>query len=271
MKHFKLIAFLLLALIATSCTKIGPGYVGLEYSLAGGDKGKANVQPVYGWEMYFPPTTGIVKINTRNQHFEMQQPITVQAKGGTNVIVHPAFNYRINAGTVDSLYLVWGVTDDEQIQGKLLEASLLTNMREVTNGWSIDSLLNNRTIYDHALELAMNQKLAPYASLFQFTSGVTPDSSMAASIANKSASIQRALAAEAQEREQHALASLEVIKAQRDSSVKVINAQGEARAIREKQSALTAEYVEYIKWSRWDGKLPSTQLGSMSPLINLGK
>lgn len=75
--------------------------------------------------------------------------------------------------------------------------------------YSIDSLLNNRQSYDQALEQEMNKKLAPYVTLSQFTSGVKPDSSMAAAIAEKSSSIQKAIAAENKKREANALADLD--------------------------------------------------------------
>ena len=44
-----------------------------------------------------------------------------------------------------------------------------------------------------------------------------------------------------------------IIEAKRDSAVQVINAMGEASAIREKQLALSAEYVEYQKIMKWMG------------------
>lgn len=265
-----LILCMIFGVVPTSaCTRIGPGYVGLKVNMAGGDRGKSEVSPVYGWTMYFPPTTDVVKINTRNQHYEVSTPLVVQAKGGTNVIVHPSFNYHINGGFVDSLYITWGVTNDEQIQGKLLETALLTCMREVTNTWTVDSLLNYRGVYDQALARAMDFKLNPYASTSQFTSGVQPDESMAQAIAEKAGSIQKAITAENQEREQRALANLEVIKAQRDSATKVIRAKGEAMAISVKQQALSQspQYVDLVKAERWDGKLPIYMPGNSSGTI----
>ena len=178
----------------------------------------------------------------------MSEPIVVQAKGGTNVEVHPSFNYRVTPGKTDSLFLLWGVTDDQQIQGRLLEASLLTSLRELTNNYSIDSLLNNRAAYDYAIEAEMNRKLAPFAALSQFTSGVKPDSSMSAAIAEKSASIQKAIAAENKQRETRALAGLDIINAQKDSAVAVIRATGKAEAIRKEQQYLTPVYIDYLKW-----------------------
>ena len=242
----------LMTLSLTSCmTRVGPGYEGLKVALAGGDKGTAKIEQTYGWTGYFPFTTQVVKVYVRNQHF-ITPEITVQAKGGTNVEVHPSFNYRVTPGKVDSLYLMWGITDDQQIQGKLLETSLLTTLRELTNTYTIDSLLNNRASYDIALEMEMNRKLAPYVTISQLTSGVKPDKSMADAIADKATSIQKAIAAENKKRETNALNDLEVMNARKDSSVAVIQASGKAEAIKREQLFLTPLYVEYTKWQKAD-------------------
>ena len=255
MKKMKLVTLSLIAMLVlslSSCvTRIGPGYEGLKVGLAGGTKGTTNTEAVYGYTAYNPMTTQIVKVNVRNQHF-ITDEITVQAKGGTNVEVHPSFNYKVSSGKADSLYLLWGITNDQLIQGKLLETSLLTTLRELTNTYTIDSLLNNRQSYDYALEAEMNKKLAPFVVLSQLTSGVKPDASMAVSIAEKSASIQKAIAAENKQREHIALASLDLIDARKDSAVAVIKASGKAEAIKKEQLYLTPQYIEYVKWVNAD-------------------
>jgi regulator of protease activity HflC (stomatin/prohibitin superfamily) len=251
MKFLAVIMITLSTFLITGCTRVGPGYEGLKVALAGGDKGTAKIEPTYGWTPYFPGTTQVVKVYVRNQHF-ITDEITVQAKGGTNVEVHPSFNYRVTPGKVDSLYLMWGITDDQQIQGKLLETSLLTTLRELTNSYTIDSLLNNRASYDVALEMEMNKKLTPYVTISQLTSGVKPDKAMADAIAEKSTSIQKAIAAENKKRETNALNDLDLMNARKDSAVAVIAASGKAEAIRKEQLFLTPLYVEYTKWIKAD-------------------
>ena len=102
----------------------------------------------------------------------------------------------------------------------------------------------------------MNKKLAPFVTLSQLTSGVKPDKSMADAIAAKSASIQKAIAAENKQRETTALANLEIINARKDSTVAVIQAAGKAEAIKKEQMFLTSQYIEYIKWSNANPDVP---------------
>lgn len=256
MKFTTIVLMFLMTLSLTSCiSRVGSGYEGLKVALAGGDKGTVSIEPAFGYTVYFPFTTQVVKVYIKNQHF-ITDEITVQAKGGTNVEVHPSFNYRVNPGQTKDLYLLWGITDDQQIQGKLLETSLLTTLRELTNTFTIDSLLNNRASYDLSLEAEMNKKLSPYITLSQLTSGVRPDKSMAEAIASKSASIQKAIAAENKQRETTALATLDIINARKDSTVRVIEASGKAEAIKKEQMFLTPQYIEYVKWVNANGDVP---------------
>jgi hypothetical protein len=102
-----------------------------------------------------------------------------------------------------------------------------------------------------------------------FTSGLQPDEKLAATISEKAASLQQALKLENQQKAIKVQAENDIIEAKRDSAVQVINAMGEARAIKEKQLSLSAEYVEYQKILKWDGKLPSVQSGNGGIMLQL--
>lgn len=60
-----------------------------------------------------------------------------------------------------------------------------------------------------------------------------------------------------------------IASARGDSAQAVITANGEAQAIKIKQSQLTPLYIEYTRILQWDGKLPTTQLGNSGTLFNL--
>ena len=62
-------------------------------------------------------------------------------------------------------------------------------------------------------------------------------------------------------------ANKQIAKAKGDSATKVINAMGEAEAVRKIQQALTPTYVEYIKATRWNGVQPTTIVGGGASTI----
>lgn len=78
-------------------------------------------------------------------------------------------------------------------------------------------------------------------------------------------------AANAQFEEQKKIREIEVAKKEADR--KRIEAQGEADAIRIRAQAISvqggAEYVQLKAIEKWDGKLPVTQAGGATPLLNL--
>jgi hypothetical protein len=54
-----------------------------------------------------------------------------------------------------------------------------------------------------------------------------------------------------------------------DSAKTIINANAAALAMKIKQKELTPIYVDFIKASAWDGKLPTTMAGSTGTLLNI--
>ena len=54
-----------------------------------------------------------------------------------------------------------------------------------------------------------------------------------------------------------------------DSAKLIIGATAEALSMKIKQRELTTQYIEFVKWSNWDGKLPSTVAGGSGTLLNI--
>lgn len=209
----------------------------------------------------------VYEFPTYQQHKEYE-PFTVPSKGGTLFTVHPSFNYNVNAGEVGNMFQTFRLTLTNLENGYLQNAVRVT-IREVTNTFTVDSVLNNLSIYDAAIVTSLNKKLSPYFSVSTFTSGLTPDDKLAATIVGKAQALQEAMQLENEQKKIRVKAENDIIEAKRDSTVLVVGAQAEARAIREKQASITAEYVEYQKILKWDGKLPSVQAGGGGLMLQL--
>jgi len=54
-----------------------------------------------------------------------------------------------------------------------------------------------------------------------------------------------------------------------DSAKLIIGATAEAQSMKIKQRELTAQYIEFVKWSRWNGVMPSTIAGNSGTLLNI--
>lgn len=64
-----------------------------------------------------------------------------------------------------------------------------------------------------------------------------------------------------------AYAKEKLIKAEADAKAKIINATAEAEANRLLNQSITANIIEYFKIEKWNGKLPTTSVGSGSQSI----
>lgn len=249
------------------CERIDAGNVGIKVNNAGGERGVSKTEYVTGWVFYSRFISRVYEFPTFQQHKEYD-PFIVPSKGGTIFTVHPSFNYNLNPGEVGNMFQTFRLPLNQLEEGYLKNAVSVT-IREVTNTFTVDSILNNLSQYDASIVTGLNKKLAPYFTVSTFTSGLQPDEKLAATIAAKADAIQQALRIENEQKAIKAKAENDIIEAKRDSAVLVIKALSEARAIREKQTALSAEYVEYQKIMKWDGKLPQVQSGSGGIMLQL--
>jgi len=262
-----IIAVLVFFFSFIGCERIDAGNVGIKVNNAGGERGISKTEYVTGWVFYSRFISRIYEFPTFQQHKEYD-PFVVPSKGGTIFTVHPSFNYNLNPGEVGAMFQTFRLPLNQLEEGYLKNAVSVT-IREVTNTFTVDSILNNLSLYDAAIVGGLNKKLAPFFTVSTFTSGLQPDEKLAATIAAKADAIQQALRIENEQKAIRAKAENDIIEAKRDSAVLVIGALSEARAIKEKQNALTPEYVEYQKVLKWDGKLPQVSSGNGGVILQL--
>lgn len=249
------------------CERIDAGNVGLKFNMTGGDKGVSKTEYVSGWCFYMRPFTKVYEFPTYQQHHDYDS-MKIPAKGGTVFTIHPSFNYSVNAGEVADMFSHLRQPLNSLEEGYIKNAMRIA-LREATNKFTVDSILNNTTVYDAAVTEALDKQLSPWFTVSQFTSNLTPDDNLKTTLAAKALAIQQALQLENEQKKINVQAQNDIILAKRDSTVKVVGALAEARSIMEKQHALqqSPQYVELIKAERWDGKLPQYQLGNSNGML----
>lgn len=267
-----LIALTIIFVSFIGCERIDAGHVGIKVNMVGGDKGISKTEYVTGWQWYMKTASQIYEFPTFQQHKEYE-PFTVPSKGGTIFTVHPAFNYNLNAGEVANMFQNLRQPLNVLEDGYILNAVRIA-LREATNRFTVDSVLNNLTTYDMAVTEVLNDKLKPYFHVSQFTSGLKPDDKLAGVITAKAQALQEALQLENEQKKIKAQVENDLLEASRDSAVKVKAALAEAKSISVKQEALqkSPQYVDLIKAERWNGVLPVYMLGGngQGMFLNIG-
>ena len=259
-----LFLFFALSLFITSCTRIEPGFVGFKYNYTGDDKGKAQTSPAVGWTTYTPGFSRVVEFPTYMQHYEGE--VTIFCKLGASLKCKVGYNYAVMPEKASDIYFAFKTDDLESITNGFLYNTLRNVMNSKSGSITLDSFITNVPAFTMDVDRILTDSFQHHGfKVSQFGIIGAPeivDDNIRQSISNKIKAKQDAETAVAQLQTSIAEANKSIATAKGDSAVAVIRATGDAEAIKRKQSVLTSEYVEFVKWSRWDGKLPTTNLGS---------
>lgn len=277
------LALSLSTLLFQSCTRIDPTEAAFKISNSGTYRGVDSLPLLTGWQFYMPGQSQIIAIPTTMQHEvwtdatdegqEGLQAITIACQGGAGFRVDVGLNYHVDAGKASHIYLKWHNDDLEYITNQYIKNVVRGSMQDVSGHITLDSVLTNLPAFEHEVATNIAAKLAVDGFIvdgFNITSQPRPtDANLQAAINRKVQAKQDAETSVMELQKSIAEANKKVAEARGDSASKVIAAAGEAHAIQLKQQVVTATYVEYIKASNWDGKLPSVMTGSGGTMLNV--
>lgn len=278
MKKVLLLATLVVAL--ASCTRINPTEVGFKIDNSGDYRGIDSLPLLTGFQFYTPGFTYVVTIPTTQQHViwsedesEGSRPgehITIACLGGAGFKIDVGLNYRVNPLKASKIYLKYKTDDLESITQTYLRNVVRGSMQDVSGYITVDSILNNMPGFEAAVRKNISDRFAADGFIvdnFSILKQPTPtDVNLATAINAKIKAKQDAETSKMQLQSSIAEANKQVAKARGDSATKVINAMGEAEAVRKIQQVLTPTYVQYILATRWNGVQP-TVVGSGAGMI----
>lgn len=278
MKKVLLLATLVVAL--ASCTRINPTEVGFKIDNSGDYRGIDSLPLLTGFQFYTPGFTYVVTIPTTQQHViwsedesEGSRPgehITIACLGGAGFKIDVGLNYRVNPLKASKIYLKYKTDDLESITQTYLRNVVRGSMQDVSGYITVDSILNNMPGFEAAVRKNISDRFAADGFIvdnFSILKQPTPtDVNLATAINAKIKAKQDAETSKMQLQSSIAEANKQVAQARGDSATKVINAMGEAEAVRKIQQVLTPTYVQYILATRWNGVQP-TVVGSGAGMI----
>jgi regulator of protease activity HflC (stomatin/prohibitin superfamily) len=263
-------AFILGLFSMTSCEIIDAGHVGVKVNLYGDGKGIDDVTEVTGWVLYNPFTTKIVEFPTFVQHKEYKhngednpdESFVVNSKDGSEFHVSPLLNYSVKREKVPYIFGKYRVTLDE-IESGFLKTAVYDAFRVVANSYTADELISNREQFEVKVRKVLETHLLPEGFILaQFTSNLVYPQTFKKAIEAKNNAVQSALTAENRVKQAEAEAKIKIAQAEGNAQAMLTSAKAEAEANRMKQQTITPMLLqlEYIK--KWNGVLPTTQLGS---------
>jgi regulator of protease activity HflC (stomatin/prohibitin superfamily) len=252
-----------------SLERIDAGHKGIVVNLSGSERGVANYQYKTGWVVYNTWFTQVLEFPTYQQHIEYDDQVVI-TKGGFSATIKPSFNYSLKPDAIGDMFsnLRLGVKEIEQ---GWLKNAIIGAVNDISNTWEVDSIFSHRQAFEASIVVECNKRLSKWFDVSQLRTNITPPEALQDAIIAKTKSIQQAEASEQQALAAIADGKRKVAVAKADSAEMIINAKAASLAIKLKQQSLTPEYVEFIKWSKWNGKLPETIAGGGATLLNIGK
>ena len=281
MKKVLLLATLVVAL--ASCTRINPTEVGFKIDNSGDYRGIDSLPLLTGFQFYTPGFTYVVTIPTTQQHViwsedesEGSKPgehITVACLGGAGFKMDVGLNYRVNPTKASKIYLKYKTDDLESISQTYLRNVVRGSMQDISGYITVDSILNNMPGFEAAVRKNVTERFEKDGFIvdnFSILKQPTPtDVNLAQAINAKIKAKQDAETSKMQLQSSIAEANKQVAQARGDSATKVINAMGEAEAVRKIQQVLTPTYVQYILATRWNGVQPTVVGGGGGMILQL--
>ena len=233
------IAVIVIGVFSTCFTVVEAGHTGVVMTFGAVSNNELNE----GIHFKIPFVQTVVKVNNRTQKIETQG--TASSKDLQIVSYVVAVNYRVNNTSSADLYKNVGADYSNVIIAPAIQESI----KAVTAQFTAEQLITERQSVGEQIKTALGEKISEYGITVEIFNIVNFDFSdeFNAAVEAKQTAQQQALKAEQD------LARIEV-----EAKQKVTQAQAEADSIKIIQEALSAapDYVEYVKWNKWNGELP---------------
>ena len=261
-----------LIFFAMCCTVVDSGEVGIRFhkwSLNEQDYGGVE-GTCKGWVFYNPITTNVFTYPTFTQR-KQYETFSVNAKDASLFEMDPTIAYRINPDKACDIFTKYRVGVKDLEEG-YIRTCIYEAYRTCANQYPSDSLMSNRANFERDVRSRLEKSLMAEGFLVEeFTSKITPPSSLLSMIDAKNTAIQSALKAENEVKEAEANAKIAVAKAEGNAKAMKIKADAEAYYNRTIAASLSPMIVQEDMIEKWDGKMPQIMAGNGGMMMDISK
>ncbi|HYY90030.1 MAG TPA: prohibitin family protein [Chloroflexota bacterium] len=257
-----IIGVLLVFSLFTASSTVPAGHVGVLLTWG-------RVEPVVlapGFHLVMPFAQRIVSVDTRVQPHNFKQ-IDAASQELQGVKLTGTMNYHLRADRVYELYQNVGL----EFATNVIDPAFSDFIKEVVPQYRVTDILAKREEIRNLAKEKLGNNLDRY--------GITVDDIYISDIAfskdyqdaiEKKQTAQQNVETERQFLEQKRIqAEQAVAEAEGKARAAVATARGEADANRAKTESITPQLIDYLRWTRWDGRLPMFQGGNNAPLVTI--
>jgi regulator of protease activity HflC (stomatin/prohibitin superfamily) len=263
-----IIGIFMMIFMLNSCERIDAGHVGVRVNLYGTGKGVGDITECTGFVFYNPISTKIYEFPTYIQHKEYvkteddDNSFVVNSKDGSEFHVAPIVNYSVQREKVPFIFGKYRRTL-ESIEEGFLKTTIYDAFRMTANSYTAEELISNRQTFENKVRAKLDDDLLKEGFVInQLTSNLGYPETFKKAIEAKNNAVQQSLTAENQVKTAEANAKIQVAKAEGNAQAMLATAKAEAESYRLKQSSITPMLLQQMWIEKWNGVLPTTQLGS---------
>ena len=262
---------LFIVVIASCMTVVDTSEVGIKFkkfSLT--DQGKLDAVPVTGWVFYNPVTTSVYSYPVYVQRVDYS-PFTVTTKDAAVFSMDPVLAFRLNRDKAVDVFAKYR-KPLRDIEEGYMRTVIYDAYRITANKYTSDELMASRAQFESEVRMMLEHSLNEEGFLVEeFTSKITPPSSLLSMIDAKNTAIQSALKAENEVKEAEANAKIAVAKAEGNAKAMKIKADAEAYYNRTIAASLSPMIVQEDMIEKWDGKMPQIMTGNGGMMMDISK
>ena len=234
-----LVALFAVIIVASSFTVVDTGNTGVIITLGAVSDNVLSE----GLHLKIPFIQNIVQINNRTQKIETDGSASSKDLQIISYVV--AVNYRVAHSSSASLFKNIG----NNYESVIITPAIQESIKAVTARYTAEELITKRQDVSNQIMDALSEKISEHGISVEIFNIINFDFSeeFNNAVEAKQTAQQAALKAEQD------LARIEI-----EAEQKITQAEAESKSIGLIQDALTnsPDYVEYIKWNKWNGELP---------------
>jgi prohibitin 2 len=218
-----------------------------------------------GLHFVVPFRDNVVQMEVRTQ--KIVESATSASKDLQDVSTQVALNYHINPDKAQVVYRQLGY----DYANRVIVPAIQESVKQVTARFNAEELITNRETVKNQIEEQVRARLAPYniivdaLSITEFAFSQQFTTAVEAKVEAQQRALQaqnelRRIQIEAQQNEAQAIGEQKanIARAEGVKQSNVLEAEGEAQAITiiDEQLKNNPTYLEWLKATKWDGKLP---------------
>ena len=267
---FLFVAGLILCMNA-SCIVVDSGEIGIKFhKWSSNEQDYGGVEGTCkGWVFYNPITTSVFTYPTYIQR-KNYEAFNVNAKDASVFSMDPTIAYRINPEKACDIFTKYrkGIED---LENGYIRTCIYEAYRTCANQYTSDSLMSNRANFESDVRRRLeNSLMAEGFIVEEFTSQITPPTSLAQMINEKNAAVQSALKAENKVKEAEAEAKIKIAEARGAAEAMQIKADAEAYYNRTIAASLSPLIVQEDWIEKWNGTVPQV-VGGQNMMFDMSK